>query len=46
MEKTERDDLEYAGFWIRAWAFLIDGFFLTSTVWPVFRCLIKGKVVY
>ena len=38
MEKTERDDLEYAGFWIRAWAFLIDSFLIaliTALLSPV-----------
>ena len=35
IEKTERDDLEYAGFWIRAWAFLIDGFLIALVTTPL-----------
>ena len=35
VEKTERDDLEYAGFWIRAWAFVIDGFLIALVTTPL-----------
>ena len=35
VEKTERDDLEYAGFWIRAWGFLIDGFLIALITTPL-----------
>ena len=42
MEKTERDDLEYAGFWIRAWAFLIDGFLIALVTAPLSSIIFGG----
>lgn len=35
VEKTERDDLEYAGFWVRAFAFLVDGFLIALVTTPL-----------
>ena len=35
LEKTQHDDLEYAGFWVRAWAFLIDGFLIALVTTPL-----------
>ncbi len=41
MEIEERNDLEYAGFWLRAWAFLIDGF-LIGLITTTFSSVIFG----
>ena len=35
MQITERDDLEYAGFWIRAMAFLIDAILIALVTAPL-----------
>ena len=45
MEKTERDDLEYAGFWIRAWAFLIDGFLIALITTPLSSIIFGGAYI-
>ena len=45
VEKTERDDLEYAGFWIRAWAFLIDGFLIALITTPLSSIIFGGAYI-
>ncbi len=45
MQITERDDLEYAGFWIRAWAFLIDGFLIALVTTPLSSIIFGGAYI-
>ena len=45
VEKSERDDLEYAGFWIRAWAFLIDGFLIALITTPLSSIIFGGAYI-
>lgn len=45
MQSTERDDLEYAGFWIRAWAFFIDGFLIALVTTPLSSIIFGGAYI-
>lgn len=45
MQITERDDLEYAGFWLRAWAFLIDGFLFALVTAPLSAMIFGGAYI-
>ena len=45
MEATKRDDLEYAGFWIRMWAFIIDSFLIGLIAIPFSSIMFGGAYI-
>ena len=45
MERKERDDLEYAGFWIRVWALLIDSFLIVLITTPISLIFLGGVYI-